>query len=255
MPNLSVRNSTFPPLASRTARPTSLVTVPDFGLGMRPRGPSTLPSGPTLAIMSGVAIAASKSVQPSWTRLTRSSPPTTSAPASCASRARSPVANTATRTFLPVPLGSTTEPRTICSAWRGSTPRRMWASTVASNLEIEVSRTMSQAFSGSRPPLPLEATASSTFFAASRYFFPRFLGMFLLRYFEAHRPRGAFDHLHRVLGVVSVQVLALDLDDLTQLRPRYPADLLLVGLGRSLVDSRCALQQLHGRRRLQDERE
>src|SRR5262249_14456117 len=138
---------------------------------------------------------------------------------------------------------------------RGSTPRRMWASTVASNLEIEVSRTMSQAFSGSRPPLPLEVTASSTFFAASRYFFPRFLGMFLLRYFEAHRPRGACDHLHRLLGVVSVQVLALDLDDLTQLRPRHPADLLLVGLGRSLVDSPCALQQLHGRRRLPDRRE
>ena len=42
-----------------------LVTVPVFGLGIRPRGPSTLPSLPTDRIMSGVAITASKSVQPS----------------------------------------------------------------------------------------------------------------------------------------------------------------------------------------------
>src|SRR5438094_1442739 len=43
MPNLSVRNSTLPPLESRTARATSLVTVPDFGFGIRPRGPSGRP--------------------------------------------------------------------------------------------------------------------------------------------------------------------------------------------------------------------
>src|SRR6266851_7279111 len=97
---------------------------------------------------------------------------TKSAPASCASRARSPTAKTATRTFLPVPLGKTTDPRTICSACRGSTPRRMCASTVASNLEIEVSLASATACSVASPPLPLAATAASTFLAASRYFFP-----------------------------------------------------------------------------------
>src|SRR5438552_3639439 len=186
MPNLSVRNSTLPPLASRTARATSCVTVPDLGFGIRPRGPRTLPNGPTFDIMSGVAIAESKSVHPSVTRLTRSSPPTTSAPASWASRAFSPTAKTATRTFLPVPLGSTTDPRTICSAWRGSTPSRICASTVASNLEIDVSRTIWQAISGSRPPLPLLATAASTFLAASMYFLPLFFGIGL--YSTTSRP-------------------------------------------------------------------
>ena len=176
IPNLSVRNSTLPPFASVTARATSLVTVPDFGFGIKPRGPRTLPSGPTFDMMSGVAIAASKSVQPSETFLTRSSPPTTSAPASCASRALSPTAKTATRTFFPVPFGSTTDPRTICSACRGSTPSRMCASTVASNFEIDVSRTIWQALSGSRPPSPLLDSAASTFLAASMYFLPRFLG-------------------------------------------------------------------------------
>src|SRR5436190_19432482 len=217
MPNLSVRNSTLPPLESRTARATSLVTVPDFGFGIRPRGPRIFPSGPTFAIMSGVAIAASKSVQPSATRFTRSSPPTTSAPASWASRALSPTAKTATRTFLPVPLGRTTEPRTICSAWRGSTPSRMCASTVASNFEIDVSRTIWQATSGSRPPLPLPATACSTFLAASMYFLPRFFGIELVQHLQAHGARGALDHLHRLLRVVGVEVLALEVDDLPDL--------------------------------------
>ena len=61
--------------------------------------------------MSGVATAASKSISPFMTCSTSSSPPTTSAPASEASRAFSPVANTPTRTDLPVPLGSDTVPR------------------------------------------------------------------------------------------------------------------------------------------------
>ena len=61
------------------------VTVPVFGFGIRPRGPSTLPSLPTARIMSGVATTASKSIQPPWILSTSSSPPTTSAPASCAS--------------------------------------------------------------------------------------------------------------------------------------------------------------------------
>ena len=89
----------------------SLVTVPVFGFGIRPRGPSTRPALPTSAIMSGVAIAASKSISPFITVSTSSAAPTTSAPASRASRAFSPWANTATRTDLPVPWGSETVPR------------------------------------------------------------------------------------------------------------------------------------------------
>ena len=38
------------------------VTVPVFGFGMRPRGPSTLPRRPTLPMSSGVETAESKAV-------------------------------------------------------------------------------------------------------------------------------------------------------------------------------------------------
>src|SRR5213593_3531515 len=53
MPVLSTRNSTLPALISLTAFEMSTVTVPVFGLGIRPRGPSTFPSLPTARIMSG----------------------------------------------------------------------------------------------------------------------------------------------------------------------------------------------------------
>src|SRR5436309_12730496 len=56
---LSVRNSTLPALISLIALATSVVTVPVLGFGIRPFGPRTLPSRPTLFIMSGVAITAS----------------------------------------------------------------------------------------------------------------------------------------------------------------------------------------------------
>ncbi len=42
---------------------TSGVTVPALGLGIRPRGPRTLPRRPTTPIMSGVATTTSKSIQ------------------------------------------------------------------------------------------------------------------------------------------------------------------------------------------------
>src|ERR1700744_1234463 len=132
---LSVRNSILPALISLTAAVTSEVTVPVFGLGIRPRGPSTLPRRPTERIMSGVAIRASKSVQLSfWIFSTSSSPPTMSAPAASASFRRSPEVITATFLVLPRPCGSTTVPRTIWSACLGSTPRRSVTSTVSSNL-------------------------------------------------------------------------------------------------------------------------
>ena len=75
MPVLSTRNSTLPALISRTALAMSVVTVPVFGFGIRPRGPSTLPSRPTPRIMSGVATTASKSIQPPRIFSTISSPP------------------------------------------------------------------------------------------------------------------------------------------------------------------------------------
>ncbi len=130
---LSTRNSILPPLISLTALATSMVTVPAFGLGIRPLGPRTFPSLPTRRIMSGVATSASKSRNPPWIFSTRSSAPMWSAPASWASRALSPPAMTATRFDLPVPCGRTTVPRTIWSACFGSTPSSMATSTDSSN--------------------------------------------------------------------------------------------------------------------------
>src|SRR5579864_5415421 len=131
---LSVRNSTLPAFTSCTAFATSKVTVPVFGLGMRPLGPSTLPRRPTDFMTSGVAIRASKSVQFSfWIFSTISSPPTKSAPAASASFTFSPVAMTRTFFDFPRPCGRTTVPRTIWSACLGSTPRRIVTSTVSSN--------------------------------------------------------------------------------------------------------------------------
>jgi len=76
IPAFSTRNSTLPPLTSPTALPTSKVTEPALGFGIRPRGPSTRPSLPTERIMSGVATTASKSIQPPTIFSTSSSPPT-----------------------------------------------------------------------------------------------------------------------------------------------------------------------------------
>src|SRR3974377_530268 len=60
---LSVRNSTLAALVSFTAAATSKVTVPVFGFGISPRGPSTLPRRPTDFIMSGEGITGSQAVE------------------------------------------------------------------------------------------------------------------------------------------------------------------------------------------------
>ena len=136
---LSRRYSILPAWASVTALAASGVTVPALGLGIRPRGPRILPRRPTIPIISGVAMTTSKSIQFSLMIFCiYSSPPTYSAPAASAALAASFLAKTSTRTFLPVPLGSTTAPRTCWSAWRLSTPRRTWTSTVSSNLALPV---------------------------------------------------------------------------------------------------------------------
>ena len=159
---LSTRNSILPPLMSVTALAVSMVTVPVFGFGMRPRGPRTFPSRPTLPIMSGVATTESKSSQPPATFSRRSSEPTKSAPASRAASALSPLANTRTRAVLPVPWGRFTVPRTIWSALRGSTPRRMATSTVSSYLALAPVLARRTASSGAY------ARVTSIFSAASR---------------------------------------------------------------------------------------
>src|ERR1044072_7530992 len=167
-PVLSTRYSTLPALVSLISVATSKVTVPVFGFGISPRGPSTLPSAPTRRIMSGVAMTASKSVQPPLILVTTSSPPTKSAPASSASRSLSPWAITSTVFDLPSPCGKTIVPRTSWSALRGSTPSHTVNSTVSSNFANEISLTLAT------PPSRSYLRPSSIFSAAARYFFPCF---------------------------------------------------------------------------------
>src|SRR5215469_15388500 len=286
LPCRSVRNSILPPLMSVTALATSGVTVPVFGFGIRPRGPSTRPSRPTLPIMSGVATTASKSRNPPWIRSIRSSEPTKSAPAASAAAARSPVANTSTRAVLPVPLGRLTVPRTIWSCLRGSTPRRRLTSTVGSNLVTWVALASSTASAG------LYRCSRSIFSAAFWYALLRFMCVSLcwkswssgpsarvlpLTYRDlenlcrtcaaacrpsrsaldrdAHRSGGAHDDLLRCLDRGRVQVGHLGLRDLAHLRRGERADLGLVRLAAALVDAGGLLDQLGRGRRLGDERE
>ena len=78
----------------------------------------------------------SKSVQPPLIFSASSGPPTSSAPAALASSILSPLAKTTTRSDLPMPCGSTIEPRTNWSACLGSIPSRIAISTVWSNFVV-----------------------------------------------------------------------------------------------------------------------
>src|SRR3954468_14002157 len=243
----SVRYSTLPAFASSTALATSIVTVPTRGLGILPCGPRMRPRRPTTGMRSGVAIAMSKSVKPSCTRWARSSAPTTSAPASSASRALSPFAKTATVTLLPRPLGSAIVPRSCSSAWRTFRPVRRWTSTDSSNFARLSSRTM-------RIASPGEYSCSrSTFPRASMNFLPRCTAM--SAHLHTHRAGGARDDLRRLVDVVRVEVGELALGDLADLRLGDPRHLLAVRLARALLDAGGLLDQDRGRRRLRDERE
>src|SRR6202050_4763256 len=97
-----------------------------------------------------------------------SSPPTKSAPASCASRTFSPVAITSTRFDFPSPCGRTTVPRTIWSDCFGSTPRFSTSSTVSSNFTKCALRRSSAASSS------LYGRASTNLRARSIFFPPIF---------------------------------------------------------------------------------
>src|SRR3954465_8619556 len=243
----SVRYSTLPALDSSTALATSIVTVPTFGFGILPCGPRMRPRRPTTGIMSGVAIAMSKSVKPPSMRAARSSAPTTSAPASSASRALSPLAKTATETLLPRPLGSAIVPRSCSSAWRTFRPVRTWTSTDSSNFARLSSLTRSVASAG------LYSFSRSTVPRASIKLLPWCTGM--SAHLHAHRAGGPGDDLRRLVDVVRVEVGELALGDVAHLRLRDLRDLVAVRLAGALLDAGGLLDEHGGRRRLDDERE
>src|SRR5205809_643696 len=245
MPLLSTRNSIFPAFSSLTARATSMVTVPALGLGMSPRGPNTLPSGPSCPMTSGVATMTSVSSQPSLIFCTYSMP-TKSAPAASASFAFSPCAITSTRTFLPVPCGRLTVPRTIWSACLGSTPRRTAMSTDSSNLAYAVAFTF--------PPLRAGCRAGGAR-ASRRRPGSACRARASVHHLQAHRASRAGHHFHSGVQVVRVQIGHLDLGDLFQLRARDLPHLLPVGGGGPLLNAGFLLEEHGGRGRLGNEGE
>src|ERR1700685_4095666 len=183
-----------------------------------------------------------------------SSPPTKSAPASCASCTLSPLAITSTRFDFPSPCGRTTVPRTIWSDCFGSTPRFSTSSTVSSNFTKCALRRSSAASSS------LYGRASTSFRARSIFFPPTFaLRPISLRLltddFDAHVPRGAHDRADGGFEFRGIQVGQLCLGDFFHLLERHFRDFVAVRLGRTFDDSSGALQKFRGRRRLGDERE
>src|SRR5688572_234791 len=190
----------------------------------------------------------SNSMKPPLIFSARSSKPTMSAPASRAACAFAPWVNTATRTVLPVPRGSTTDPRTTWSDFFASMPRFTATSTDSSNLAVAVFFTSPSAVFTSYTLL----LSTSALICFTR------LEMFAMSdalHFDAHAAGAAGDRAHGRVQIGGGEVRRLHLRDFLGLRARELADLVGVRLGAALVE----LQRLadeHGRgRRLEDEGE
>src|SRR5690606_26417768 len=135
-----------------------------------------------------------------------SSAPTISAPAFLASSALSPRAKTATRTVRPVPFGRLTTPRTIWSAWRGSTPRFIAISMVSSNLAT--ARSLTRPIAADRSYSLLRSTPSRILLMRLEIF-----AIVSAHHFQAHRTGRTFDHAHRCFNISGVQILHLRFSD------------------------------------------
>src|SRR3546814_10382798 len=102
-------------------------------------------------------------------------------------------------------------PRTIWSAWRGSTPRFIATSTVSSNFLLACSRSVARASSN-----PYSFSRSSAL--RTLLFLVSLAIGSALHHFEAHRTRGAFDDAGCHFDVVGVEIGPLGLGDLGQSR-------------------------------------
>src|SRR5574343_629238 len=248
MPALSTRNWTWPAFAFLTAVATSGVTVPTLGFGIRPRGPRIWPKVPTTRMASGAAITTSKGMSPALTWAARSSMPTMSAPAALASSALAPWANTATRAVLPVPLGSTTAPRTTWSDFLASMPSCTATSMDSSNLAVAQSLTIVRA-SDRAYSLRLSTLPSRAFcFLVS-------LAMSHALHSHAHRAGITGERAHSGVQIGSGHVFHFGLGDFFQLSAGDLADLGLVGHRGALVQLDGLLDQGGRRGRLDDEGE
>src|SRR5690348_4552420 len=179
---------------------------------------------------SGVAMATSNSILPSFTCAARSSSPTSSAPAAFAALAGSPCVNTATRTDLPVPCGSTSEPRTTWSDFLASTPR--FTATSIDSLNFAVAFCLTSLIASSTGYGLLRSTA---FFNACRR-----LEIFAISdalHFDTHAARTASHGAYGRIQIRCGQIGHFGFRDLLGLSPCQPAHLINVRFGAALVES------------------
>src|SRR6185437_3336521 len=148
--------------------------------------------------------------------------------------------NTATRTVLPVPCGSTVEPRTPWSDFLASMPRRIATSTDSTNLVLALSfRIFNAASTGYGLP-------GSTWLDIA---LKRLLSaMSDALHVETHAARAAGNGAHGSIQIRRGEVGLLLLGDVFQLLACHLAHLVGVGLGRTRLDADRLLQQ-HGRGR------
>src|SRR5687768_11338265 len=174
--------------------------------------------------------------------------PTTSAPAARASSAFAPGGqNTATRTDLPVPAGSTVEPRTCWSDFLASTPRRTATSTDSTNLAFWVFLTI---FSASSIEYALPGAT------AAKMAFCRFVcAMVLTLHRQAHAAGRSRDRTHRSVQVGRRQIGFFRLGDVLELLAGDLAHLFGVWALGAGLDAHRLLQQDGRRGRLGDEGE
>src|SRR5579871_5974203 len=200
-----------------------------------------------MRIASGVAITRSKSIWPALTFSARSSKPTTSAPAFLAASALLPWANTATRRLLPVPCGSTVEPRTTWSDFLASIPRFTATSTDSLNFTVaNFFRRVSASCTGYC--LPGGSCSRAAFIRLP-------IAMLEALHVDTHAAGTAGDGAHRGLQVGGRDVRHLDLGDLFQLLARDLPHLVGVGGRAAFLESQGLADQHRGRRGLEDEGE
>ena len=164
---------------------------------------------------------------------TRSSAPTASAPASCASLALSPLANTTTRVGL---AGAVRQVDGAAHHLVGVLGIDAEADGEVDGL-VELRRDLQLRQERERLVDRVLLVAVDLFESAARYFLP-VLSDDSVDDLEAHRARGAFDGADRRLEVGGVQVGQLELRDVADLLLGDLADLVLVGLARALLDLR-----------------
>ena len=221
IPAFSTRNSTEPPFEATTAFGDVHRHGADFRIGHQAARAEHLAqtSDERHHVRGAVAMQRSNSIVPPCTAATKSSAPTTSAPALRASSAFAPRANTPTRNVRPVPLGRLDDAAHHLVRVLGidAEIRREFDRLVEFGARAgldHLHRLVERIELGADDALARFSDLSSA--RATRYRLPHHL--------EAHRTGGTLDHSHRRLDRLAIEIDDLLLRDFAHLRIRHLAD-------------------------------